>query len=371
MKRKNEKGGAAVAAIVIGLLMAIAGIILLAVLGKKAIGDIKPVSVTSSSSKTEESSAADSDTDDSSSDDGAIQSVYPSEAENFKMISVKNLTCKAAILLDMENDEILAGYRYDKKIYPASLTKLLTLLVASENIDDMNKTYTFKAADIDPLIEKNASRAGFEAGEKVTMKDLLYSSILVSGADGTLGLAKSISGSEKNFVQLMNDKIEELGLTGTEFVNASGLHNKNHYSTVEDIAIITKACFENPTCKKILTASTYKTSKTKQHPEGIELTSILASRFNGYYIDQNGDEKADAKVLGGKTGFTDEAGFTLSTICSKSGKNYICVTSKSTDEFKSVEDQIAIYEKYLPKNTAAKTDDSSSEVAENSSSKAS
>ena len=96
----------------------------------------------------------------------------------------------------------------------------------------------------------------------------------------------------------------------------------------------------------------------------------MSSRFNGYYIDQNGDEKEDARVLGGKTGFTDEAGFTLSTVCRRKGKYYICVTAKSTGDFKSVEDQIAIYEKYLPGSEAVEADDDSSESDDNLSSKA-
>ena len=348
MIKRNEKGGAVLAAILVTLLIAAAGTTALFVTGQKAIADTKPAGT--SQQVITDSSSSKSDSDSSSAEKPEEEKkVYPEKAEGYENISTKGLTCKSGILYDVDNNDIMAGLNYDKKIYPASLTKMLTLLVAVENIDSLDKTYTFKSKDIDPLIEDNASRAGFEAGEKVTMKDLLYSSILVSGADGTVGLANSVAGSEKAFVKLMNDKIKELGLTGTEFVNASGLHSKNHYSTAQDIALITKACLENTTCKKILTAGSYTTSKTKLHPKGIELTSIVISRINGYFIDTNGDNKADAKIVGGKTGFTDEAGYTLSTICKRGNHYYICVTTKSKSDLKAVEDQIAIYEKYLPK----------------------
>ena len=365
MKKTNQKGGAAIVAILIVIILVAVGSAALVVTGRNTIQESKEtylpqvtdssedISETDSSSITEESSVVTPTKD---------AGLLP--AANYDTISIKG-TAAAAILVDAETNEIVAGYKYDQKIYPASLTKMLTLLVACENIDDLEKTYTFTAEDIDPLIEDNASRAGFEAGETVTMSDLLYASILVSGADGTIGLANSIAGSEKAFVELMNTKAAELGLEGTSFVNASGLHSKKHYSTVEDLAAITKACLDNKTAKKVLEKSVYTTTKTKQHEDGIQLTSIVNSRFAGYYVDRDGDGEADSdvEIEGGKTGFTDEALYTLATICTVDGHDYICVTAKSSDEFKSVEDQIMIYEKYLPGSKVSDTtlsDDTSS-----------
>ena len=122
----------------------------------------------------------------------------------------------------------------------------------------------------------------------------------------------------------------------------------------------------------MLTATKYTTSKTKQHKDGIELTSIVAQRIEGYYVDCDGDGEADdgISIEGGKTGFTDEAKYTLSTILDDNGHKYICVTTKSKDELKSVEDQIAIYEKYLGgkasdnKDKDSKTDTDTSSVSE-------
>ena len=106
---------------------------------------------------------------------------------------------------------------------------------------------------------------------------------------------------------------------------------------------------DNKNCRRVYQQLKVLTSKTKQHKDGIELTSIVAQRIEGYYVDCDGDGEADdgISIEGGKTGFTDEAKYTLSTILDDNGHTYICVTTKSKDELKSVEDQIAIYEKYL------------------------
>lgn len=360
MKRTNKKGGAAVVAVLIVIMLVAVGSAALVVTGRYTIQESKvsDAVVKIDNSSEEGSSVEMSEADDLSSVAETPVSNYPVQSAGYKDISIKGMSANTAILVDADTNEIVAGYNYEKKIYPASLTKILTLLVAAENIQDMDATYKFTSDDIDPLIEDNASRAGFEAGETVTMEDLLYSAILVSGADGTTGLANAVAGSEEKFVELMNAKIQELGLTGTNFVNASGLHNKNHYSTAIDIAVLTKAAMDNETCRKVLTTTSYTTSKTKQHKDGIELTSIIAQRIEGYYIDCDGDGEADdgISIEGGKTGFTDEAKYTLSTILDDNGHTYICVTTKSKDELKSVEDQIAIYEKYLGTNASADTD---------------
>lgn len=374
MKRTNKKGGAAIVAVLIVIMLVAVGSAALVVTGRYTIQASKVAdAVVKVNSKPEESSSEEvSEVDDLSSVVEEPVSNYPVKSANYQDINIKGMTANSAILVDADTNEIVAGYNYEKKVYPASLTKMLTLLVAAENIQDMDATYKFTSDDIDPLIEDNASRAGFEAGETVTMKDLLYSAILVSGADGTTGLANAVAGSEEKFVELMNAKIQELGLTGTKFVNASGLHNKNHYSTVQDIAVITKVAMDNETCREVLTATKYTTSKTKQHKDGIELTSIVAQRIEGYYVDCDGDGEADdgISIEGGKTGFTDEAKYTLSTILDDNGHTYICVTTKSKDELKAVEDQIAIYEKYLGgkasdnKDKDSKTDTDTSSVSE-------
>ena len=143
-------------------------------------------------------------------------------------------------------------------------------------------------------------------------------------------------------------------MKNTHFENANGLHNKNHYSTCEDMALLLKYAMENELCNKVLTANTYTTSKTSQHKDGIELTSILAMRLDGYFVEGGGE------IVGGKTGFTHEARYTLATKLEYEDKEYICVTAKSDGEFSAVEDTILIYEKYISR----KTDNTESSLAE-------
>ncbi len=370
MRRSNRRGGAAVVAVLVVIMLVAVGSAAMVVTGRNSIQASKTVEAPPppgyddvSSSEAESSSSA-PDSSSFAEIPETKPSILPQISDTYKSIDLEDMTAASAVLINADTNEIIAGYKYDKEIYPASLTKLLTLLVAAENIEDMDATYKFTSDDIDPLIEENASRAGFEADEEVTMQDLLYASILVSGADGTLGLAKGVAGSEENFVELMNLKLTELGLSSSHFVNASGLHDEDHYSTVQDIAAITKACLDNDICREVLEASDYTTSKTEQHEDGIELTSIFHTRYLGYWIDTDGDGEGDAEVLGGKTGFTDEALYTLSSIIEYEGTEYICVTAKSKDELLSVEDTIAVFENYLP--GAVGTNDENSDDSDSS-----
>ena len=161
---------------------------------------------------------------------------YPTPADNLTELTASNISSEHAVLLDVENNTVLAQRDPDARIYPASMTKIMTLLVAAEHIENMDDTFTMTYEIIAPLIEAEASRAGFEEGETVSLKDLMYGIALPSGADATTAIAIYLCGSEDEFVKLMNEKVEELGLKNTHFTNASGLYDPNHYSTATDIA---------------------------------------------------------------------------------------------------------------------------------------
>lgn len=199
--------------------------------------------------------------------------------------------------------------------------------------------------------------AGFKAGETVTARDLLYGAILPSGADACIGLANLAAGSEKEFVKLMNQRVKEIGLKNTNFTNCWGIHDKNHYSSVNDISVIMKLAYNNVTCRNVLSTFEYTTAATQQNPEGIELICVLGGRLQGFFIDKNGNGEDDdtAKIIGGKTGFTDEAGSCLATFCqdSQTGHIYVCVLVRCSSTEKSVIDSMTMYEKYLPGSTAS------------------
>lgn len=245
-----------------------------------------------------------------------------------------------AIMIDLQSFTVVGEKRSDDKIYPASLTKIMTLLVAAENMQSLTQTATVSKHTVNYCYTEGASSVGFSANETVTMEDLLYGTILPSGADATMTLAECISGSEEAFVRLMNTKAAELKLANTHFVNTSGLHHPDHYSTVHDIALILKAAMQNEICFKVLTTSHYVTSQTKQHPNGIALYSIVHSRTSSI-------KSTKYTVVGGKTGFTPEAGQCLATFAiTDDNREFIFVTASAADRATPVHDAEYAYTNY-------------------------
>ncbi len=265
---------------------------------------------------------------------------YPTDLETAKKFD-KLIASKYCILVDLENNKVLAERNADKRMYPASMTKIMTLIVAVENMKSLDDTFTMTYEILNPLIDEDASIAGFEENETITIKDMLYGAILPSGADATVGLAEAIAGSETDFVRMMNEKVEEMGLKNTHFTNTSGLHDENHYSTVLDMAVILEYALQNNLCREILSTYQYTTTKTKEHPKGILLESTLFSRMYG-------NEVENVTIEGGKTGFTSEAQHCMASFAIKNNKEYIAVTAMEDDKWGSVFDAFDIYEQYLP-----------------------
>ncbi len=244
------------------------------------------------------------------------------------------------IVINCDTNKVVAEREATARCYPASTTKIMTVLTAVDYITDYNKTFTFSFEITDPLYIAEATVAGFSDGEAVNMTDLLYGAILPSGADATVGLALSIAGSEEKFVKLMNKKADELGLKNTHFVNTSGLFDKNHYTTAEDMAVIIRAAMQNELCRKILSTYQYTTAATPQHLDGILLTSTLFSHMYG-------TEPEGADILGGKTGFVNESGYCIASFGkSDSGTEYVCVTLGGNGLWPTVYDQFHLYEQF-------------------------
>lgn len=261
-------------------------------------------------------------------------------SENTRTLDLE-LYSSSAVLVDVQSGTVLAEKGTDEKIYPASMTKVMTLLVAAENLPDLDATFTMTQAIIDPLYLAGASMAGYVNGETVTMRDLLYGAVVPSGAEATEALAQAVAGSEEAFVAMMNEKAAALGLTNTHFMNTSGLHDENHYSTVREIALILQAALENETCTEILSAENYRASETEQHPDGLAMTNKFLYRVHHEYA-LNG-----AEITAAKTGYTAEAmNCCASAGTTPDGRSVICVTANAwTGEF-CIEDHIALYTKY-------------------------
>ena len=267
------------------------------------------------------------------------QSGYPQKAENCVTLG-DDVNAQYAVLVNATKNTIIAEKASDTVIYPASLTKIMTLITAVENMKSFDDTFTYSYEVTDPLYKQEASVVGFSAGETVTVKDMLYGSILASGADATTGLAMTVFGGEDKFAEAMNKKAAELGLSTANFTNASGLHNENHKCTVTDIAVLLNYAMKNDVCRQVLTTEEYTTAATEQHPEGIKVTSTLFSRMYG-------TEPEGATVIAGKTGYTVEAGNCIASYANgDDGNDYIFVTAGGTDKWKAVYDHINVYSAY-------------------------
>ena len=249
--------------------------------------------------------------------------------------------CEGAIIVKTATGEAVAARNPHERLYPASTTKLMTLLVACENIKSYDDTFTMTLKITDPLFVSEASVAGFLNGEVITMTDLLYGLILPSGADAAVALTHKISGSEEKFVELMNEKVRDLGLSDTHFANSTGLFDKEQYTSAYDMAIILQTALKNPICKKIISTYQYTTSKTPQHPEGIPLSATL---FEYMY----GTEPETATILGGKTGFVNESGYCIATYGTNNatGNEYIVVTLKNSSRWPAFYGQIDLYKQF-------------------------
>lgn len=245
-----------------------------------------------------------------------------------------------ALLIDLDNNTITAQKNAYDRINPASMTKILTLLVAAEHITDLDDTITITREITDYSYSNDCSAVGFDEGEAVTVRDLLYGTILPSGGDAAAGLAMYVSGSLEGFVDLMNQKLAQLGLAKTAyFTNCVGLYDENHYCTLYDIAVILKAAVDHELCREILAARTYTTSGTVQHPEGIRISNWFMRRIE--------DKEMGGEVLGAKTGYVVQSGnCAASYFVSDSGKQYICVTAEAHSSWRCIYDHVEIYKRY-------------------------
>lgn len=255
------------------------------------------------------------------------------------------------VIIDVENGVILSERNARSAMSPASMTKILTVLTAADALgiggDDwrsspvLNETFEITIDITDYSFVNGCSNVGFEVGEKVTVRDLFYGTILPSGADAALGLACYVAGSHEAFVELMNQKLAELGLSeSTHFTNCVGLYDQNHYSTVYDIAMILKAAADNPFCRDVLSAHTYRTEATAQHPEGLVLSNWFLRRIE--------DKDTHGEVICGKTGYVIQSKSCAASLAADvNGKEYICVTAGSSGSKPCINDHVALYQTWL------------------------
>ncbi len=238
-----------------------------------------------------------------------------------------------AILINLNDNSIIYNKNENEKTSVASLTKMMTAIVAIENIEDLNEKVYITNEDWKGLIENNASVAGYVRYRNYTYEDLLYGLMLPSGADCANALSRLIGGNIPDFVKMMNEKAKELGLNDTNFANPTGLDDKNNYSTASDMAKLLKYGIENETFKKIIITMKYEAS------DGTKLEHTINKYSKMKNISIQG-------LQGGKTGSTDDAGVCLASIAEYNDVSYLLVVLNA-DFPNQLLDTKTIYEYYM------------------------
>ena len=241
---------------------------------------------------------------------------------------------ESAVVMDLDSGTFLYSKNMDVAKYPASITKILTTLIAIEHSRPSEKV-TFSENAVYG-IEQGSSNIGIRLGENLTMEDCLYGMMLESANEVCVAVAEHISGSVDAFVELMNQKAASLGCTNTHFTNPNGLPDENHYTTAHDMALIMREGLKNKKFRKIIGATDYVIEPTNKNSESRVLHThhpMLAPE-SGYYYKG---------CIGGKTGYTSAAGNTLVTAARRNGTTYITVTMKAADLAIASSDSTAMF----------------------------
>ena len=254
-------------------------------------------------------------------------------------LDLSGINSPYAVLMQARGGKIIGEMGSEERIYPASMTKIMTAIVAIEELDDLEQEITLTSDMFAGLYEQDATQAGFQPDERVRAIDLLYGVMLPSGAECCIALADEIAGSEEAFVELMNKKAARLGMEDTNFRDTTGLHDPDHYSTVKDMAILLKYAIRNDTFREIIESHYHSTPPTNIHPDGITFYSTMFQSLSDTAV-------TGGEILGGKTGYTSDAGLCLASFAQVGDREYILVTAGAPGNTGSplhVQDAVTIY----------------------------
>lgn len=232
------------------------------------------------------------------------------------------ITAQAILLKSLDTGDVLYEKNADVEYYPASLVKLMTAIVAVENTDNLDtETVTYSQAVQDYLylyrLEHGAiSNAQLVAGEELSMRDMLYAALLPSANEAAMCIAEHVGGSQEDFVAMMNTRAQELGAKSTNFVNATGLFDKNQVTTARDLAVLAEYALENQDLSEITSAYTHTVSTNKHESLTWYTTVEMQNPEHSYYYDG---------IKGVKTGSLPESGRNYIATVQRDGYNYLLV----------------------------------------------
>ena len=219
-----------------------------------------------------------------------------------------------AVVMDAESGAVLYGKNMNKQLYPASITKIMTALLAYENLDP-DDTVTFSENAVFG-IERGSSNIGMDVGESITVAEALYGLMIASANEVAIALGERVSGTEPAFVALMNQRAAELGCKNTNFVTTNGLHDSNHYSCAYDMALIAREIYKHPDLVEYMSQMNYHFEPSANQPDDFWILNT-----NDFLT---GEIPCD-DIVGGKTGYTDQARETLVSFAERDGKKLVCV----------------------------------------------
>ena len=282
--------------------------------------------------------------------DGVGGTVQLPWADKVEIIPANSINASHAALADLSTGQIIASRKADETIYPASMTKVMTLIVVAENLPSeacLADTITISEDIYAEMTAAGSSGKGFEVGEKLTVESLLYALVLESDGIAACELARYVAGSVDDFVELMNQKAEKMGLAGTHFENPTGLFHPNHVSTARDIASITAYAMNMKLCRKVMLTQVFDAPCTGA--DGKQFNYTMYHKLTVHLFESNAvHQPKTVQVLAGKTGFVDESRFCLVTYAeTKEGRGYVCVTAKGDSYNSCIADYITIYNNYV------------------------
>ena len=223
------------------------------------------------------------------------------------------------LLFSLSNHKVLYANGIYDKVYPASITKIMTAMLALQS-GKLNDTVTITQDNV--TLEDGSQVCGFVAGDQVTLNQLLHCLLVYSGNDAASAIAEYVGGSTENFVQMMNDYAAKLGCTGTHFSNPHGLQDENHYTTPYDIYLMLNEAFTYPEFTEITELPSYTVTYTGS--DGTEKSTTLTA--TDHYLTGEATAPKDVTILGGKTGTTEVAGNCLAILTQNAyGKTFVSI----------------------------------------------
>lgn len=251
----------------------------------------------------------------------------------------KELYGSAIYAMELNSGLVLFEKNPDKKMFPASLTKIMTVVVVLDNVSNLDEKLQFSYNAVTRDIDRNSTTIGASAGDVLSVIECLYCVLLPSANDAANALAEYVAGNINDFTLLMNEKAKRLGMLNTHFSNPTGLHNENNYTTARDMALLLNYAMTKDAFRQIIKTTTFKHSPIRKYrdPDNsnntvLNTNSALLAGTSNYY----------KYTIGGKTGYTKDAGYTLAACAAKNGMEMLVVdlgckkNDERFDDFKKI-----------------------------------